>query len=146
VALIAGAARSRFVSFVIAITLGQALWIGLTVYVGDALARWTDLFTTFLGEHLLESTLVCIALVTLQRMLSRSATVPSEPPSSGLTDPSNEAAGPGLPEQQDETSVRMDDKMRRSRSRSRSVRLDKYVRTRQTVASQSIAITFSPPR
>jgi uncharacterized membrane protein YdjX (TVP38/TMEM64 family) len=71
VALLAGAARSRFIAFVIAITLGQALWNAVTVYVGDAIAFWTDLLTTFLGEHLLESTLVCIALVALQQALSR---------------------------------------------------------------------------
>jgi membrane protein DedA with SNARE-associated domain len=71
VALLAGAARSRFVAFVIAITLGQALWNGLTVYLGDAVAVWTDLLTSFLGEHLLESTLVCVALVALQQALSR---------------------------------------------------------------------------
>jgi membrane protein DedA with SNARE-associated domain len=71
VALIAGAARSRFIAFLVAVTLGQALWIGVTVYVGDAVALWTDLLTTFLGEHLLESTLVCVALVALQQALSR---------------------------------------------------------------------------
>jgi membrane protein DedA with SNARE-associated domain len=71
VALVAGAARSGFIAFLIAVTLGQALWIGLTVYVGDALAVWTDLLTTYLGEHLLESTLVCVVLVTLQQALSR---------------------------------------------------------------------------
>jgi len=71
VALLAGAARSRFIAFVIAVTLGQALWISLTVYVGDALAVWTDLLTTYLGEHLLESTLVSVALVMLQQALSR---------------------------------------------------------------------------
>ena len=101
VALIAGAARSRFVAFVIAITLGQALWIGLTVYVGDALARWTDFFTTFLGEHLLESTLVCIALVSLQRMLSRHATGSPAAAPTGLTPPSDAPSPPVLPDQTD---------------------------------------------
>jgi uncharacterized membrane protein YdjX (TVP38/TMEM64 family) len=71
VALFAGAARSRFVAFVGAYTLGQALWTGVVVYVGDSVAVWTDRLTTFLGEYLLESTLVCIALVALQQALSR---------------------------------------------------------------------------
>jgi membrane protein DedA with SNARE-associated domain len=71
VAVFAGAARSRFVAFLVAVTLGHAAWTTVTVYVGDAIAAWTDRLTTFLGEHLLESTLVCIALVALQQMLSR---------------------------------------------------------------------------
>lgn len=71
VALLAGAARSRLVSFLIAITLGQALWNGITVYVGDAVSARTELFLGYLGEHLLESTLVCVALVTLQQALAR---------------------------------------------------------------------------
>jgi len=71
VALFAGAARSRFITFVIAVALGHALWNSVTVYVGDAVAVWTDLLTSFVGEHLLESTLICIALVALQQTLSR---------------------------------------------------------------------------
>jgi membrane protein DedA with SNARE-associated domain len=71
VALFAGAARSRFIAFVIAVALGHALWISLTIYVGDAFAVWTDRLTHFVGEHLLESTLVCIALVTVQQAWSR---------------------------------------------------------------------------
>jgi membrane protein DedA with SNARE-associated domain len=73
VALFAGAARSRFVAFLFAVALGHALWNGVVVYVGDAVAVWTDLLTGFLGEHLLESTFVCVALVALQQALSRRA-------------------------------------------------------------------------
>lgn len=71
VALLAGGARTRFVAFLIAATLGQVLWNGLTVTVGDAISVWTDRLTTFLGEHLVESTLVCAAAVVLQRLWSR---------------------------------------------------------------------------
>jgi membrane protein DedA with SNARE-associated domain len=71
VALFAGAARSQFVAFLIAVTLGHVLWNTVTVFVGDSVARWTDLLTTFLGEHLLESTLICVALVALQQLLAR---------------------------------------------------------------------------
>ena len=73
VALFAGAARSRFMAFLFAVALGHALWNGVVVYVGDAVAVWTDLLTSFIGENLLESTLVCVALVTLQQTLSRLA-------------------------------------------------------------------------
>jgi membrane protein YqaA with SNARE-associated domain len=70
VALLAGAARSRFVFVVLALTLGHALWNGITFYVGSTLAVWTDLLTSFIGENLLESTLVCLAAVALQQALS----------------------------------------------------------------------------
>lgn len=82
VALFAGAARSRFAWFVIALTLGHALWNTVTFYVGNSLARWTDLLTSFVGDNLLESTLVCFAAVALQQALStlarrrRAAAVP----------------------------------------------------------------------
>lgn len=84
VALFAGAARSRFVAFVIAIALGHGLWICATVFVGDAFAVWTDRLTSFLGEYLFESTAVCVALVVLQHVLSRrrrrSLDLPVPPP------------------------------------------------------------------
>jgi membrane protein YqaA with SNARE-associated domain len=84
VALFAGAARSRFVAFVVAVTLGHGLWICATVFVGDALAVWTDRLTGFLGEYLFESTAVCVALVVLQHVLSRrrrrSLDLPVPPP------------------------------------------------------------------
>lgn len=73
VALLAGAAQSRFLPFLVAVTVGHALWNGVGVYVGDAAAVWTDLLTSFIGEHLVESTFVCAALVALQQTLSRLA-------------------------------------------------------------------------
>jgi membrane protein DedA with SNARE-associated domain len=79
VALFAGAARSRLPAFLVAVTLGHTLWNTVTVYVGDAISRWTDRLTTFLGDHLLESTLVCIFVIALQQMLSRRrATLPPD--------------------------------------------------------------------
>jgi hypothetical protein len=71
VAGVAGAARSHHVAVLVAGTLGLAAWQAVTVHVGDAVAVWTDLLTSFVGEHLLESTLICVALVALQQMLSR---------------------------------------------------------------------------
>ncbi len=82
VAVFAGAARSHFIAFLVAITLGLAAWHTVTVHLGDRVAVWTDLLTSFLGEHLLESTLVCIALVALQQLLSRR--VPRRPRTSDV--------------------------------------------------------------
>jgi membrane protein DedA with SNARE-associated domain len=71
VALFAGAARTRFPLFVLAILLGHAFWNSVMFYVGDKLAIWTDVLTSFIGENLLESTLVCAALVALHHAVSR---------------------------------------------------------------------------
>jgi len=67
VAVLAGAARSRFVLFLPAVVAGLALWTAVTYTLGDLFSRWTELLTAFLDVYLLESTLVCIALVTLQQ-------------------------------------------------------------------------------
>lgn len=71
IAVLAGAARSRLSVFLLALTLGHALWNTVTQYLGDSFARRTDLITAFLGEHLLESTLVCMAVVALQQGVAR---------------------------------------------------------------------------
>jgi membrane protein DedA with SNARE-associated domain len=71
VSVLAGAARSRLSIFLLALTLGHALWNAITQFLGDAFARTTDLLTDFLGEHLLESTLVCVAVVVAQQALTR---------------------------------------------------------------------------
>lgn len=70
IAVLAGSARARFGVFLLALSVGHALWNSLTYFVGDALARVTDLLTMFLGEHLLESTLACVLLVSLQQGIS----------------------------------------------------------------------------
>lgn len=81
-ALLAGAARIRLVLFLVAVSIGHALWNTLTYYVGDAFARSTDALTVFLREHLVESTLACIALVALQQAYARlrSKRMPPEQP------------------------------------------------------------------
>ena len=70
-ALFAGAARSRFFWFVSALFMGHAFWNTVLLYVGDAFARTTDELTAFLSEHLIESTLVCVALVAISQVFSR---------------------------------------------------------------------------
>jgi membrane protein DedA with SNARE-associated domain len=67
VVVLAGAARSRFVLFLPAVVAGLALWTAVTYTLGDFFSRWTALLTDFLDVYLLESTLVCVALVTLQQ-------------------------------------------------------------------------------
>lgn len=71
IALLAGAARSRLLPFLVALTLGHALWNGVTYYLGDAFARWTAMLTAFLGDYLLESTVVCVLAVALQQAFVR---------------------------------------------------------------------------
>jgi len=70
VALLLGAARGRFVAFLGSLLVGLALWSSATYYLGEALARWTDLLTATLDENLLESTLVCVAVVALQQAVA----------------------------------------------------------------------------
>ncbi len=71
IAVLAGSARSRLLGFLLALTLGHALWNTVTQLLGDAFARSTDILTAFLGENLLESTLVCVAVVALQQGVTR---------------------------------------------------------------------------
>lgn len=71
VALLAGAARTRLVFALSALTLGHLLWNSVTYYLGDAVALWTDRLTTFLSGNLLESTLVCALVVVLLQVVPR---------------------------------------------------------------------------
>jgi membrane protein DedA with SNARE-associated domain len=69
-AVLAGAARGRLVWFVLALAVGHALWNTVVQLLGDAFARTTDLLTAYVGEYLLESTLVCVAAVAAQQGVS----------------------------------------------------------------------------
>jgi membrane protein YqaA with SNARE-associated domain len=70
VAVLAGAARPRVVPFTLALALGHLAWNTATYFLGEAFARWTDLLTGYMGENLLESTLVCIGLLLLQQAIA----------------------------------------------------------------------------
>ncbi len=70
VALLAGAAGANPVLSLLAFTLGQALLNSVTYYLGDAFARWTDLLTAYVGENLIESTLICLGFVALHQAIS----------------------------------------------------------------------------
>lgn len=67
IALLAGASRTPFVGVMIAGLLGQTAWMTLTVKFGAAISNWTRPVLDFLSAHLVESTLVCAALVGLQQ-------------------------------------------------------------------------------
>jgi len=69
--VLAGAGGTRFVAFLVSVTAGQAFWVTVTFYFGDAIAAWTGPVIAFLSEYLVESTLVCVALVAAQQILSR---------------------------------------------------------------------------
>jgi membrane protein DedA with SNARE-associated domain len=70
IALLVGAARGRLAPFVCSLLVGLALWSSATYYLGEALSRWTDLFTATLDENLLESTLICISVVAAQQTIA----------------------------------------------------------------------------
>lgn len=70
IAVLAGAARSPSVRFLPALLAGLSIWTALAVFLGDVFARLTDGFTAFLGEYLLESTLICVGAVAAQQGLS----------------------------------------------------------------------------
>lgn len=54
-----------------ALIVGHTLWNAITYYVGDTLSARTELLVDFLGEHLLESTLLCAGFVAVQQLLRR---------------------------------------------------------------------------
>lgn len=81
VCIFAGAARSRFVAFVPAVVAGHTLWVGAIYLLGTAIADFTSTVLAFLTEHLVESTLVCVAVVVLVQLVSRRRRTPRPSPS-----------------------------------------------------------------
>lgn len=69
--VVAGAARTRFVAFLSATLFGHTLWVGSIYYLGSKFSDLGDRVLAFLSNHLLESTLVCVAIVTLQQLIAR---------------------------------------------------------------------------
>jgi len=74
---LAGAAGTRLKVFVPAMLLGQALYITAGYYLGDAVTEWTQPFVRWLTEHIVASTLVCVALVGAQQLWSRRGKQPT---------------------------------------------------------------------
>ena len=69
--VLAGAARTRLLAFLPALLLGHCLWAATTVWLGQRIAAQTQLVTEFFAERLLESTLVCVALVVAHQLATR---------------------------------------------------------------------------
>jgi hypothetical protein len=72
-AFFAGTTRKPFAWVVPALLVGHTLWNAAALWVGDALASRTELLTDFVGEHLLESTLLCAGIVVLRHLFRRFA-------------------------------------------------------------------------
>lgn len=70
IAVLAGAARTRWLWVVLAGGAGQLVWMALTVQFGEAVAGWTRPILAFLSRHVVESTLVAAALVGLQQLVA----------------------------------------------------------------------------
>ncbi len=71
VGALAGVARTRLRVFVPAMLVGQVVYIGVSYFLGDAAREWTTPLVRFLGEHLVESTAVCVAAVVIHQVWSR---------------------------------------------------------------------------
>lgn len=67
VALLAGAARRRLPLVIAALLFGHALWNAVVYYLGERMSHWTEVLTELIRQHLLTSTLVCVALIALQQ-------------------------------------------------------------------------------
>ena len=70
IALLVGAGRGRVAPFVGSLLVGLTLWTGATYYLGEALARWTDLLTASIDENLLESSVICVSVVAVQQAVA----------------------------------------------------------------------------
>jgi len=69
--ILAGAARTRFATFLVAVSLGHTLWVASIYAIGELIAAFTARVLAFLAAHVVESTLVCVAVVVLQQIFSR---------------------------------------------------------------------------
>jgi len=74
--VVAGAARTRLAVFLPALLLGHCVWTGTTVWLGARFADSSQLVIDFFAQRLLESTLVCVALVAAYQYFSRRRRTP----------------------------------------------------------------------
>ncbi len=80
IGVLAGAARTRFPLVVLVGALGQAVWMTLTVFFGEAISAWTQPVLTFFSRYLIESTIVAAALVGLQQLVAYQRRKRARPP------------------------------------------------------------------
>lgn len=71
VVMLAGAARTRLKSVLLAATAGQTVVVAVTYWAGDAVAAWTDRILAWLGTHWVEATAVTVVAVVVSRLVSR---------------------------------------------------------------------------
>jgi membrane protein DedA with SNARE-associated domain len=89
VCALAGAMRMRWRVFLPIALIGQAFWVYVTYRVGEALQAFILPVLAWLKENMLTTTLVCVALVVLYRVLRRNrqgaAALPPLPGSAAVT-------------------------------------------------------------
>lgn len=69
--ILAGAARARLLVVLPALLLGHCLWAGTTVWLGTRFANSSQMVIDFFATRLVESTLVCLALVAAHQFFTR---------------------------------------------------------------------------
>ena len=74
VCILAGAARTRFVAFLLALVGGHFLWVFTTIWLGTRFATQAQAVVDFFSERLFESTLVCVVLVAAYQFITRRRT------------------------------------------------------------------------
>lgn len=68
---LAGKVRMPLWQFWPAVACGQLIWVALTYWLGDFLSAWTTPFTAWLSEHVVSTTLACIAAVAAYQLIRR---------------------------------------------------------------------------
>lgn len=69
--VLAGAARTRLALFLPTLLLGHCLWVGVTVWLGKRFAESSQRISDFFSERLLESTLVCVAVMIVYQLITQ---------------------------------------------------------------------------
>ncbi len=69
VCTLAGVGNVRFSRVLVAMTLGQCFWVSLTWVFGDLAAPIVRPILAFLAAHVMEATLVCVAVVVIWQLV-----------------------------------------------------------------------------
>jgi len=76
VCILAGAARTRLLVFVLALVTGHFLWVFTTIWLGTRFATEAQAVVDFFSARLIESTVVCVALVAAYQFMTRKRAAP----------------------------------------------------------------------
>lgn len=76
VCVLAGASRTRLLVFLPALLAGHFIWTLTTVLLGTRFASEAQAVVDFFSERLLESTLICVALVAAYQFFTRKRAAP----------------------------------------------------------------------